>query len=387
MTIPITNVTFSSIQTEFGGSNPILLSEYYKGGVYVPANQATQTGVSTPAPAAVATSGAINVSTFRNLTKRYSVTYVIASNVDRRSIVIGTTAPSTGTYVAGLSDITITVNSGVYVYSTTTATPALTTSGGTTGDVVTLVNNGFIMGCGGVGAGWNGLTGNSTYLASGGGGVAISVGYNMSITNNAYIGGGGGGGGAAVNGSTLAGFGGGGGGAGGGPGGAASNGSASATGGTAGGLGGNGGNGTTATNGACAGGGGGGRLFAVAGGAAVSGGGAAQAVLAGNGAGGGGGGSLLALKTRGAGGGGGGGWGAAGGAGIWNSTAGSGTITYTSGAGGAQGVVGGTATITSTATTGTIGYYGGSAGGNAISKNGRTVTINSGGANIFGAQV
>jgi hypothetical protein len=386
MTIPITNVTFSSIQTEFGGSPPISLSEYYKGGAYVPANQATQTGVSNPAPAAVATSGAINVSAFRNLTKRYTVTYVIAANVDRKSIVIGTTAPSTGTYVAGLSDITITVNSGVYVYSTTTATPALTTSGGTTGDVVTLVNNGFIMGCGGVGAGWNGLTGNSTYLASGGGGVAISVGYNMSITNNAYIGGGGGGGGAAVNGTTIAGFGGGGGGAGGGPGGNASNGSASATGGTAGGLGGAGSNGTVAS--ACAGGGGGGRIFAVAGGAAVSGTSATAAnTLAGNGAGGGGGGSMLSYTNRGAGAGGGGGWGAAGGAGIWNSTAGSGTLTYTSGSGGASGVVGGTATITSTGTTGTTGFYGGSAGGNAISKNGRTVTINSGGANIFGAQV
>ena len=36
MVVPSTNVGFSSIQTEFGGSNPISLSEYYSGGPLVP---------------------------------------------------------------------------------------------------------------------------------------------------------------------------------------------------------------------------------------------------------------------------------------------------------------------------------------------------------------
>ena len=36
MTIGTTNITFSSLQTEFGGANPISLSEYYGGGIYVP---------------------------------------------------------------------------------------------------------------------------------------------------------------------------------------------------------------------------------------------------------------------------------------------------------------------------------------------------------------
>jgi hypothetical protein len=62
-------------------------------------------------------------------------------------------------------------------------------------------------------------------------------------------------------------------------------------------------------------------------------------------------------------------------------------MTYTSGAGGSSSGTGGNGTITSTGTTGTLAYYGGSAGGNAINKNGHTVTINSGGANIYGAQV
>jgi hypothetical protein len=37
MAIPSSDITFSSIQTEFGGSNPIGLTEYYAGGLYVPA--------------------------------------------------------------------------------------------------------------------------------------------------------------------------------------------------------------------------------------------------------------------------------------------------------------------------------------------------------------
>lgn len=50
-------ITLSDIQTEFGGSNPISLSEYYAGGLYVPSGTSGTNG-------AVPTSGEIAVSDF-----------------------------------------------------------------------------------------------------------------------------------------------------------------------------------------------------------------------------------------------------------------------------------------------------------------------------------
>ena len=36
--VPDSSLSFSEIQTEFGGSTPISLSEYYRGGTYVGSN-------------------------------------------------------------------------------------------------------------------------------------------------------------------------------------------------------------------------------------------------------------------------------------------------------------------------------------------------------------
>ena len=63
MTIPTTNVSFSSLQTEFGGTNPISLSEYYRGGAYVPTGTATSATDGT----AISTSGPIRVGMFRGV--------------------------------------------------------------------------------------------------------------------------------------------------------------------------------------------------------------------------------------------------------------------------------------------------------------------------------
>lgn len=111
----------------------------------------------------------------------------------------------------GTTAATITVNAGVYIYSTATGTPGLTIDGSWPGGI-TLVNNGYIMGMGGYGGG--NTTGYS--IANGeSGGNAISLGVNCSITNNSYIGGGGGGGGQGCT-TSLGWYVGGGGGAGGG---------------------------------------------------------------------------------------------------------------------------------------------------------------------------
>lgn len=149
---------------------------------------------------------------------RYPVTYTYSSPTTNASLNV-TTLPG---YVAGYSDITVTVDTGVHIYSTNTSTPALTLSGGATGDTVTLVNRGYIMGMGGAGAT---RASNTSGTASTSGGPALSLGFNTTINNTyfaAYIGGGGGGGGARARSGTNDYWTAGGGGAGGGRGGDAS---------------------------------------------------------------------------------------------------------------------------------------------------------------------
>lgn len=116
---------------------------------------------------------------------------VIASTQTNLSINVSTLSG----YVAGKSDITITINSGAIISSTTTGSPALTISGAVAGDTVTLINNGTIVGRGGNGGNGGGGTHDPFPTVGGAGGTAISLGCALSITNNGTIGGGGGGGG------------------------------------------------------------------------------------------------------------------------------------------------------------------------------------------------
>ena len=135
---------------------------------------------------------------------RRATAFTFAANASNQTVAIA----SLSGYIAGKSCITITINSGVYVYSTSTATPAITVTGGTTGDVLSIVNLGKIMGMGG--------TAGAVNNGGASGGNAISLSYPATINNtnaSAYIGGGGGG--AAGNRSGSGGGGGAGGGTGG----------------------------------------------------------------------------------------------------------------------------------------------------------------------------
>lgn len=128
-------------------------------------------------------SGAIIMPTnFYGKSDRATLSYVFSANASQTTITISA-LPG---YKSGKSDLTVTINTGILINSTTTATPSLTITGGNAGDTVLVVNNGFIAGRGGNSSG-------------GTGGVAISLGYPATINNTnpvAYIGGGGGGGGA-----------------------------------------------------------------------------------------------------------------------------------------------------------------------------------------------
>lgn len=103
---------------------------------------------------------------------------------------------------------TVTINSGVYVYSTSTGTPAFSTGSLPAGSDVTVVNNGTILGRGGNG-GSSPVRGNGSPGSSGGVGFYATSG--IKVTNNGRISGGGGGGGGG-GGITNADYGGGGGG-------------------------------------------------------------------------------------------------------------------------------------------------------------------------------
>ena len=78
MAVPSTNTSLNDIQTEFGGSNPISISEYYSGGPLVPAGSPAPNG---PIPS----SGQISIGEFRGSTK---ISYITATG--------GTTSTASG---------------------------------------------------------------------------------------------------------------------------------------------------------------------------------------------------------------------------------------------------------------------------------------------------
>lgn len=94
------------------------------------------------------------------------------------------------------SKVVATINSGIYISSNGTGTPALTVNGSFPGGVE-LVNNGIVAGMGGSGGNGGNRLAQSISAGSSGnsGGLALSVATAISITNNGTVGGGGGGGG------------------------------------------------------------------------------------------------------------------------------------------------------------------------------------------------
>jgi hypothetical protein len=263
-------ISLSQIQTEYGGANPISLSEYYGKG--------NASG-----------SGQISMSAdFGGTTAPTEIT----SSAQEITV---------SSYIS--SGETLQINSGVYIWSDSTSTAGMIIN-----IPCTVINNGYIIGKGG----------NGANLSDNNGGPAINVtSAGVTIINNsgAFIAGGGGGGGRGRNGT---GGGGAGGGNGGGPAGAGGSiGTAGANGtGTGFGYGGGAGGGGSATTFAgTQGAGGGGRILPGTGGAGGPGGSRGP-----GGAGGSAGNPGVNAPNVGGdlgGGGGGGGWGAPGGVGYY----------------------------------------------------------------------
>jgi hypothetical protein len=184
---PGTAISMTTIATEFGGTVPHSLSEYYRGGGLVP---------NTPTNSAIPTSGQIAMGNFYGSANRSAISLVLSGNTYNYDVFTNR-GP---TYVAGASDITVTVNPGVTVGSTSTGTYAmLVPSSFNPGDTVTIVNQGVIQGMGG-GGGTGGIGSNPSSQSTAGspgagGGNAIYVNRPTTITNNGVIASGGGGGG------------------------------------------------------------------------------------------------------------------------------------------------------------------------------------------------
>ena len=184
----------SEIATEFGDTTPNSMSEYYRGGSLVP---------DAPANASIPTSGAIGIGDFYGATNRVAVPLTISANTQNYDVY--TQASASPLYTAGIADVTLTINPGVVVGSSSTGTYALNVPNAfNAGDTVTIVNNGTVIGRGG-----NGGSGGSGFTNPGGGGGnggnAVYVNRALILTNNGTLagGGGGGGGGGAQNNSSF----------------------------------------------------------------------------------------------------------------------------------------------------------------------------------------
>ena len=159
-------ISLSEVQSEFTGSNPISLSEYYRSGAYVPSGAT-----------AIPASGAIGISDFYGASNQFAFSITSTqTNANIRTLAIAAGWDQSTPVVAN-------VNAGVTLHSNSTSTGGAVVSGSFPSGV-TIVNSGNITGQGGSGG------------QAGGMALQITTSDTVKITNNsgAFIAGGGGGG-------------------------------------------------------------------------------------------------------------------------------------------------------------------------------------------------
>lgn len=175
-------ISMTTLSGEFGGAAPYSISQFYRGGGRVP-NASDNNSIPT--------SGRISFSNFYGATNRVAINVTISGNV---ADYVFNTAKVPG-YIAGVTDVTLTINSGVVVSASTTSTSALTVdTSWNSGDTVRINNYGIIVGMGGAGGAGSGIIGFDG-LAGAGGGRALTVSRAITFGNHGVIAGGGGGGG------------------------------------------------------------------------------------------------------------------------------------------------------------------------------------------------
>ena len=164
-------IDLTDIQTEFGGTNPIGLSEYYRGGANTTSNNSN-----------VPTSGAISMSNFYGGTSLYI--YTISANTQQANV--RSLAVSDGW--DGASPLKVLIDAGIYVWSDSISTGGIVVAGSFPAGI-TIENSGYIIGKGGSGGVHNSAG------QSGGPALVDSTGILILLNKSgAYIAGGGGGG-------------------------------------------------------------------------------------------------------------------------------------------------------------------------------------------------
>jgi hypothetical protein len=156
----------------------------------------------------------ITMQNLQNKSNRVTASATISANTANYTL---NTAKAPG-YSAGKTDMTLTINSGIFVSSGSTGTAAfIVDTSWAAGDTVTVVNNGTILGRGGAGGTggspfYSGTTADGKAGDSGGLGLLVQRAITLNNLNRISGGGGGGGGsGAASTNLTTDGSGGGGG--------------------------------------------------------------------------------------------------------------------------------------------------------------------------------
>jgi hypothetical protein len=178
MAIPASGqVTLSDLQIEYGGTDPISINEYYRGGAYVPSGAGTAT---------IPTSGAITLDNFRGTSKTATVTYNLLGGGGGGGYGADNKEPGRGSYAASGGSSTISAP-GIQT---------ITAAGGAGGE-----------NCGG-GRGTSGTAGASSAFGTGGYGGSLNSAGGSATGYGAAGGGGGGDAGSTYDEGGASGFGG-----------------------------------------------------------------------------------------------------------------------------------------------------------------------------------
>ena len=178
-------LTFVIIRDEFAGSNPIIFTQYYRGGGIVP---------DTPENINIPTSGEIAVGDFYGAE---GATIVIIET-NKQDVNLAASEYFGSDWAADRAKVLI-VNPGVTLGASSASAIALSAPSGM-GATLEIRNNGSILGHGGAGGPGGNPNGNSGTPGSPGG-TAMSISVPVSIDNQGTIAGGGGGGGGGGAGS------------------------------------------------------------------------------------------------------------------------------------------------------------------------------------------
>lgn len=198
MPVPVNHVGMSDIQTEYGGSSEISLTEYYRGDQYVPINQLKSIHTNKEIPlVSGGRTQEISIGMFRGTAKKFVWVFDISQNrfttfnLYNELVAVGWSQNIP-------VEVTVNVFSGVYVVPENTSSFAIetlpTNSAYPAGSTLTLNNNGFIYGRGGKG-GKGGACPTLNGSNGGRGGDAVRLSLTTFINNRGVIAGGGGGGG------------------------------------------------------------------------------------------------------------------------------------------------------------------------------------------------